>query len=347
MKKVVIAMSGGVDSSVVALKLKEEGFLCHGVTGVMYNEKKETPIYALRARRVCEQLGIKHTILNFTDEFKEKVINPFIKTYEEGKTPNPCILCNINFKFGRIFEYAMSLNYDYFATGHYARNIFDKEKKRWILKKSKNSNKDQTYFLYFLKQNQLERILFPLENLDKSVVKEIALKHGFESAKVKESQDICFVGGIKYSNFIKNNSNKKWEAGDFVDVNGKKLGVHNGIINYTIGQRKGIGLSFKEPMFVKEIDSFSNSVVLSTEKELFEDTILAKNLNYIAIEGLNEKINCSAKVRYRQNEEEATIYKERDDLVKIVFKNPQRAIARGQAVVFYDGEDVLGGGEIC
>lgn len=347
MKKVLVAMSGGVDSSVVALKLKQSGFLCCGATAIMYNSGQETPIYLSRAQKVCKQLGIEHVTLDYREEFKEKVIKPFIKTYEKGATPNPCILCNIYFKFGKLFEYAKNNNFDYFATGHYARVCYDSLKKRWLLKKSKNKDKDQTYFLYFLQQEQLEKILFLLEDLDKDVVKQIAKENGFESYKIKESQDICFVEGKKYSSFIREHTRKEWPQGNFVDVSGQVLGKHNGIINYTIGQRKGIGLSFKEPMFVQKIDFLRNEVVLSKEEELFTKIAFAKNLRFICKENLKDEFRCSLKIRYRQKEEEAIVFRVEKDLVKIVFEKKQRAVAKGQAVVFYSGEDVLGGGELC
>ena len=347
MKSVLVAMSGGVDSSVAALKLKQQGFNCAGVTALMHkNEKEKEPFYVELARQVCKQINIKHFTLDFSKEFKETVIKNFIDCYEEGKTPNPCILCNRFFKFGKILEFAKSLNFNYIATGHYAKIFYSAEKNRWLLKKSQNRFKDQSYFLYFLSQNQLKKTLFPLEDMDKKEVKKIAEKNNFLAHKLKESQDICFITEKKYSNFIKKNSLKKQQSGEFLDESGKVLGLHKGIINYTIGQRKGIGISFKKPMFVKKIDHIKNQIILCEEEQLFSNSLTAKNVNLISFENLNEPIFCKARVRYNQVEQDAILKKQENNLFSVTFKKKQRAIAKGQAVVFYNEDEVLGGGEI-
>ena len=349
MKKILVAMSGGTDSSVTALILKNKGFYIEGVTAIFHNNGSGLPSYVEKANRVCEKIGIKHRVLNFEEEFKEKVIGNFIKVYEEGKTPNPCILCNKTFKFGEILNYALNSNFTHIATGHYAKIIYSEQEKRWLLKKSNNVLKDQSYFLYFLTQTQLKHTLFPLEDHNKDEVKKIAVENGlFKQDEIKESQDICFVEGKKYSKFIKENGGfKGFLKGNFIDVNGKVLGQHNGIVNYTIGQRKGIGLSFREPMFVKEIDYVKNEIVLGKEEELFEKTLTAKNINLIKEETLKEPIICTAKVRYKQKEEKAKAWQPNQNTLKVEFEKSQRAIAKGQAVVLYDEEGfVLGGGEI-
>lgn len=347
MKSVLVLMSGGVDSSVAALKLKELGFNCAGVTAIMHKKEEEKePFYVKLAKGVCEQLKIKHFVLNFSKEFKEKVIKNFISCYEQGKTPNPCILCNSFFKFGKILEFAKSLNFNYIATGHYAKIFYSTNKKRWLLKKSKNQLKDQSYFLYFLTQSQLKRTLFPLEDMDKTTVKKIAKENNFLAHKLKESQDICFITEKKYSNFIKKNSLKKQQPGEFLDTNQNFLGLHKGIINYTIGQRKGIGLSFKKPMFVKKINPVKNQIILSEEEELFSSSLIAKNVNLISVKDIKEPVFCKAKIRYNQLEQDAILTKQEDGFFRVDFKKKQRAIAKGQAVVFFKDDLVLGGGEI-
>ena len=345
MKKVLVAMSGGVDSSVVALKLKEKGFLCEGITAIM--SKKGPFDFVKRAQSVCEKIKIKHNVVDFSKEFEKEVIEKFIKTYEEGKTPNPCILCNKHFKFKRLLDLAKQKGFDFLATGHYAKIVKDEEENRFFLTKSKNVNKDQSYFLYFLNQEQLKSVLFPLEDLDKEYVKKIALQKGFESAKVKESQDICFVGKEKYHEYIRKNSNINWLPGKFVNEEGKVLGQHKGVINYTVGQRKGIGLSFKEPMFVKQIDPIKNEVVLSNEIGLFQNVVFAKIDSLYITKSLKTSKRCTAKIRFRQAEEEIKILNIEDDILTVYFKNPQRAVAKGQALVLYEKDYVLGGGEIC
>lgn len=349
MKKVLVAMSGGVDSSVTALILKSKGFYCEGVTAIFHNKEEGLPEYVKNAKKICEKINIKHTVLNFEEEFKKEVIGNFIKVYEEGKTPNPCILCNKTFKFGKILNYALNSNFTHIATGHYAKIKYSEKENRWLLKRSNNSLKDQSYFLYFLTQNQLKHTLFPLEDYNKNQVKEIAVENRlFKAEKIKESQDICFVEGVKYSKFIKENGGVKgFLKGNFVNTSGEVLGKHNGIVNYTIGQRKGIGISFKNPMFVKEINHAKNEIVLAEEEELFSKTLIAKNINLIKQDFLTKPLNCYAKVRYKQKEEKAKVWQLNQNTLKIEFEKNQRAIAKGQAVVLYDEEGfVLGGGEI-
>ena len=348
MKKVLVAMSGGVDSSVACLNLKREGIYCEGVTANFCCKEEENLEYVKRAKKVCEKINIKHRVLNLTKEFEKEVILKFIEKYKKGKTPNPCIMCNKNFKFGMLLNFAKSLNFTHLATGHYAKIKYSNERNRWLLKKSKNIEKDQSYFLYFLTQEQLASVIFPLEDLEKEIVRNIAKENSLASAETKESQDICFVGRKSYGEFIKNIAPDACLPGKFVDVNGKVLGEHKGIVNYTIGQRKGIGLSFKNPMFVQKINHETNEIVLTKEEELFETELYAKNINLVLFNSLEKKISCKAKVRYRQKESEAFVEQLDEDLIKVSFKTPQRAIAKGQAVVLYDYEDnVIGGGEIC
>lgn len=346
MKKVLVAMSGGVDSSVVALKLKKSGICCEGVTAKFYCKDVENWDYVKRAQNVCKRIGIKHRVLDFTKEFEKEVIGNFIEVYRQGKTPNPCIVCNRKFKFGRLLDFAKSLNFTHIATGHYAKITYSDAEKRFLLKKSRNVEKDQSYFLYFLTQDQLKHVMFPLEDYNKQYVRDVAKENGFESAAAKDSQDICFVGGLKYSSFIKKHDKNVCLPGKFVDIDGNCLGTHSGIVNYTIGQRKGIGLSFKNPMFVKKINSKTNEIVLTEEKNLFEKTLIAKKINLNLYDEIPGRIECKAKVRYRQKEAEVFVEQPDTDTLKVTFKTPQRAIAKGQAVVLYDEDVVIGGGEI-
>ena len=354
MKKALIAMSGGVDSSVAAFLIKQQGLDATGVTMKLYDNEdigiaRENTCCSdddiADARAVCARLSIPYYVFNFRDDFNTEVIDRFIKAYENGSTPNPCIDCNRYIKFERLMRRMAELNMDYVVTGHYARIEYDEERKRYLLKKALDDKKDQSYALYSLTQEQLSHTLFPLGSLNKDEVRKIAEENGFVNAKKHDSQDICFVPDGKYAEFIEGYTGKKYECGDFVDRDGKRLGEHKGIIRYTIGQRKGLGLALPAPMYVLEKDLNNNKVVLGFNDDLFTKELYAEDINFISIKEINEPIRVSAKVRYNQKEQPATV--ERDgDRLHIVFDEPQRAICKGQAVVLYDGDIVVGGGKI-
>ena len=354
MKKALIAMSGGVDSSVAAFLIKQQGLDATGVTMKLYDNEdigiaRENTCCSdddiADARAVCARLSIPYYVFNFRDDFNTEVIDRFIKAYENGSTPNPCIDCNRYIKFERLMRRMAELNMDYVVTGHYARIEYDEERKRYLLKKALDDKKDQSYVLYSLTQEQLSHTLFPLGSLNKDEVRKIAEENGFVNAKKHDSQDICFVPDGKYTEFIEGYTGKKYECGDFVDRDGKRLGEHKGIIRYTIDQRKGLGLALPAPMYVLEKDLNNNKVVLGFNDDLFTKELYAEDINFISIKEINEPIRVSAKVRYNQKEQPATV--ERDgDRLHIVFDEPQRAICKGQAVVLYDGDIVVGGGKI-
>lgn len=351
-KKAIIAMSGGVDSSVAAFIMKEEGFECIGATMKLYDnddviECGEKTCCSLDdiedARSVADRLSMPYYVFNFKDEFKEKVIDKFIATYENGGTPNPCIDCNRHLKFKRLFLKMQELGFDYVVTGHYARV---EEKDGWFyLKKGEDASKDQSYVLYSLTQEQLSHILFPLGEYSKNEIRNIAEQNNFLNARKKDSQDICFVPDGDYAGFIENYLGKTYPKGNFVDINGNVLGEHQGIIRYTNGQRKGLGVAFGKPMYVADKNIDDNTVTLCTNEELFSAELTADDFNWLIPEPDN-KIRCSARVRYNMKEQPATAYVLDNCNVRVVFDEPQRAITRGQAVVLYDGDTVLGGGTI-
>jgi tRNA-specific 2-thiouridylase len=285
-------------------------------------------------------------VFNFRDSFNEQVIARFIKAYENGSTPNPCIDCNRYIKFDRLMLRMKELNMDYVVTGHYARIEYDENLGRYILKKAVDDSKDQSYVLYSLTQEQLKHTLFPLGSMNKTEVRKIAEENGFINAKKHDSQDICFVPNGKYAEFIEQYTGKKYEKGDFVDRNGNVLGEHNGIIRYTIGQRKGLGLALPAPMYVCEKDLANNKVILGSNEDLFSSELDADNLNLITCDKITEPMRVKAKVRYNQKEQPATVVQTDEDKIHIVFDEPQRAISKGQAVVLYDGDTVVGGGTI-
>lgn len=354
-KTALIAMSGGVDSSVAAYLMNREGYECKGVTMRLFaNEDVGIPMEHTccglddieDAKKVCERIGIEHHVYNFSGMFRERVIEPFIDCYENGRTPNPCIECNRYLKFEKLFERAEKLGLYYVVTGHYVRTYFDEESGRYMLKKAADPSKDQSYVLYSMTQQQLSKVKFPLGEYSKSEIRAIAEKEGFVNAAKPDSQDICFVKDGKYVDFIEGYTGKKYPPGDFVDTEGKVLGTHKGIISYTVGQRKGLGLSLKEPMYVKEIDTANNRVVLARDEELFSKVLYADNINLISVPELSGEVRVKAKVRYRHTEDDAVARIE-NGLLRVEFDRPQRAITKGQAVVLYDGENVFGGGTIC
>lgn len=349
--KALIAMSGGVDSSVAALLTKQMGFDCIGCTMRLFENEdagisKEKSCCSLDdvedARSVANKLGMPYYVFNFKDGFKEKVIDKFIKSYEEGITPNPCIDCNRYMKFDKLYERAKTLGCDVIVTGHYAR--IEKENGHFVLKKAVDDSKDQSYVLYSLTENQLEHTLFPLGALPKTETRRIANENGFINANKHDSQDICFVPDGDYAKIIEMHTGKKYPEGNFVTKDGKVLGKHKGIIHYTIGQRKGLGISSDRPLYVCEICKENNTVCLCENHELMKTEAEVKEINWINGLPKNKEIECAVKVRYTQKEQDATVYVTGKDTAKVVFKNPQRAITPGQAAVFYDGDIVLGGG---
>lgn len=351
----VIAMSGGVDSSVAACLMKERGYTCMGATMKLFQNEdlgipSEKTCCSLDdiedARSVAFQLDIPYQVFNFSDRFEEKVICPFIQAYENGQTPNPCIECNRSMKFDKLYSRASELGYHYVATGHYARIERDSKTGRFLLKKAIDQNKDQSYVLYMLSQEQLARTQFPLGGLTKPEVRGIAEAHGLVNARKRESQDICFVPDGKYADFIEKYTGKTWPAGDFIDQDGHVLGRHRGIIRYTIGQRKGLGLSFPQPMYVCAVDPIRNTVTLGPSEALFTDTLTVKRINLISVPSINAPLHLKAKIRYRQKEQWATVQQTDTDTLQIHFDQPQRAITKGQAAVLYDGDTVVGGGTI-
>lgn len=345
-KRALIAMSGGVDSSVAAYVMKEAGYDCVGCTMMLNGNTCATEDSVRDARAVCDRLSIPHYVVDYSDYFKEKVIDNFISCYECGRTPNPCIECNRYLKFEKLLEKAEELNCEYVVTGHYAVVEYDESLGRHVLKKAADENKDQSYFLYKLTSEQLSHVKFPLAELTKEETREIAEKQGFINARKRDSQDICFIPDGKYAEFIESNSDRLYPEGDFIDINGKVLGRHKGIIRYTVGQRKGLGIALNEPMYVKEVNVESNTVMLARDNELFSCELTADNINLTMVDRIDGKMEVTAKIRYRHNPAKAVVSQVSDNKISLIFKEPQRAITKGQAVVLYDGNVVIGGGTI-
>ncbi len=341
-KKVVVAMSGGVDSSLAAALLKEEGHDVIGITIHHYegNENLES------VEQAAQNLKIPWHVLDFTKEFKNIVIDYFCQEYLTGRTPNPCVVCNLKIKFGLLLEKAKSLGADYLATGHYAINEYDRKKKNFLLKRGTDENKDQSYFLYRLNQNILPYVFFPLGKLKKSQTRELAKKYGLKNYKKAESQEICFIRDDNYRKFLTQHIKGTIKHGKFIDKEGKILGEHQGIPFYTIGQRKGLGVSLNKRMYVTKINSRQNVITLGDDKDLYKGKLLVKDLNFISGNKLLEAIKAEVKIRYNSKKSPANISPHGEDSILINFEKLQRAITPGQSAVFYQGDVVIGGGII-
>lgn len=338
-KKAMIAMSGGVDSSVTALLMMEAGYKCTGVTMHLMAGKDEEQ---RDASRVCERLGIPHRVLDLSEPFEKKIIGRFIDAYQRGETPNPCVDCNRFLKFGRLFEEMEDGSV--MATGHYAR--VQKQEGKILLLKAADESKDQSYVLYSLTQRQLERIHFPLGDKSKEEIRALAAAHGLENAQKKDSQDICFVPDGDYAGYIERYIDEVFRPGPIMDESGRILGEHRGLIRYTIGQRRGLGIASEGRLYVKTLDTDRNAVVLGGNPSLYSQTLEAVRFNLIAGGRLERPVRLGAKIRYRHAEQPATAEQIDEDRVRVTFDTPQRAITPGQSVVLYDGDVVVGGGVI-
>ena len=344
-EKLFVGMSGGVDSSAAAALLMEQGFNVSGVTLSLYDGEKCGSSKDIEdAAAVCKKLGIEHFVFDFKDKFKKAVIDKFISEYQIGNTPNPCIECNKHIKFGAMLDTALEMGYNKIATGHYAE--IKKFGDRYVVTRPKDRAKDQSYVLYSLTQNQLSHTVMPLGAFTKAEVRELAEQKGLITAHKSDSQDICFVPDGDYTDFIAKWLNITFPEGDYVDINGNVIGKHKGMIRYTIGQRKGLGMGFGKPIFVLDKSPAENKVILGDEDGLFKTRVLVKNVNFMAMAELNAPLNCMGKLRYRHNEEPCKIIPLDETTVLAEFDSPQRAPTPGQAAVFYDGDTVICGGVI-
>ncbi|MBO5359078.1 MAG: tRNA 2-thiouridine(34) synthase MnmA [Clostridia bacterium] len=338
--KVLVGMSGGVDSSVCAALLQNDGFEVVGVTLNLFGDTEKAQG---DAKAVCDTLGIQHAVFNLQNEFKQFVIDDFINEYIAGRTPNPCLVCNRKIKFGEMLKIADKLGCQKIATGHYAK-IIEKDG-RFLLCRAEDRAKDQSYVLYCLNQEQLSRTVLPLSCHSKDAVRKTAEEYSLVNADKKDSQDICFVPDGDYAAFIERTANFVSEGGNYLDINGKVLGQHKGVIRYTIGQRKGLGIALGKPAFVIDKNPVTNEVIIGDEEHLFYKRVYVENLNFIPFDELKGEMKVDCKLRYRHSEQPAVI-KPYKNGVLVEFNDPQRAPSPGQAAVFYDGDIVVGGGTI-
>ncbi len=365
-KTIAVAMSGGVDSSTVAAMLCQQGYSVVGLTLQLWNQRRLAGREGMPesvqgrccsiddvydARRVAETLGIPYYVVNQEERFEQDVVRPFVSEYLAGRTPIPCSLCNNHLKFDQLLLTARQIGADLLATGHYARNEYDERSRRWVLKRPTDRSKDQTYFLFGLTQEQLSRTLFPLGEMNKPDVREEAKRTGLRVFEKPDSQEICFIPGGDYKRFLDAYLDEQGEeipdtAGELVTSSGEVIGTHGGIHNFTVGQRKGLGVAKGSPLYVLEIRSGTHEVVVGADEELLSSMLLARGVNWIAVDDLREPMRVQAKIRHRHEPARASIEKSSDDVVKVTFEEPQRAITPGQSVVFYDGDVVVGGGWI-
>lgn len=340
MKKVLIGMSGGVDSSVSAALLKKQGYEVTGATMLLWNDTEQA---AADARRVCEHIGIKFITIDFREAFKKDVVDYFVSEYISGRTPNPCIMCNKFLKFGKMLDFALENGYDFIATGHYGRIVCGNG--AYELHSSQAAKKDQSYFLYNFTQHVLKHTLMPLGSYCKEQVRTLAEEMNLPVAHKPDSQEICFVRDDNYARFICEYANYTPKSGNILDTQGNIIGTHQGLINYTIGQRKGIG-AYGRPMFVMRLDAENNAITLGEKGMEFSDALTAVNMNYISGIPLTEPSRLTAKIRYQASKADVTVYPAENNSARLVFDEPQRAVTPGQAVVLYDGDKVIGGGTV-
>ncbi|MBQ8781477.1 MAG: tRNA 2-thiouridine(34) synthase MnmA [Oscillospiraceae bacterium] len=339
MKKILVGMSGGVDSSAAALILLKQGYEVTGCTLKLF-DKECTDIND--AKEVCGKLGIEHITVSAPELFEKAVMEDFADSYRKGETPNPCIICNERVKFGVMLDYALENGFDGIATGHYARI---EKGDRWLLKRGDDIKKDQSYFLYRLSQKQLSHSIFPLYNMEKPQIRQLAEENGLITARKRDSQDVCFIPDGDYVSFIKSFTGENFPEGDFLDVNGNVIGRHSGVINYTVGQRKGLGVTFGKPVYVCSKDAVNNTVTLGELDDIMTRTVTAEDVNFISVPEIKGELRCTAKIRYNMKDMPCTVRTDGGRLIA-EFDEPVKAVTKGQALVCYDGENVVCGGRI-